>query len=321
MKPLSIFATICIPVSRPNKTLESCLKKLEVQPVKKFQILLVTKHVQKTKKIARLFPSLSIKISKQKGTGLVGAMNTGLELCRSPIFIRIDDDTEVEKGWFEGITHPFVNEKIGGVTGPTVIPENRKNNRDVISVLTYLDTSNSILVKPLKWFFLSFLYEDKWKEIGKIFKSGTFSFGTNFSQSKKKPGQTVSYLEPSNSAFRTKALRSIGGFDNNFNKGLSEYHELDVCMKLTQNKWKLVFTPKASTFHCVSPTGLRPDAENRLKNFIMWYTKYIGFPDFSHRIRFLANIFTQLLYYSINAVRLHDLSQLKVWNIIFSKFF
>lgn len=57
-----------------------------------------------------------------------------------------------------------------------------------------------------------------------------------------------------NSSFRTTALRAIGGFDHTFAYLLDE---TDVCLRLVDAGWKVVYEPSAVVFHQFAPSHIR----------------------------------------------------------------
>src|SRR5690242_15459210 len=116
-------ADVFIPTANNIKALQKCLETLSQQSNKKFLVHVVSKSKDsRIESLVKGYKSLSIKYTVQKRKGLVGATNDALSKSFSKIFIRIDDDVEVSKNWIQSILDTFHSgEKIGGVTGPTIV--------------------------------------------------------------------------------------------------------------------------------------------------------------------------------------------------------
>ena len=66
--------------------------------------------------------------------GIVNAMNIALKKSKGEILVRIDDDVRLPKTWLEELIKPFDDPKVAGVTGPTLVPEERRGNRISIKI-------------------------------------------------------------------------------------------------------------------------------------------------------------------------------------------
>lgn len=289
-------ATICIPTTRTSDTLNDCLESLANQTNKDFNILLITRD--KLEKAPSSMPRLSI--IQQTRPGLIGAMNDALDHVDTEHLIRIDDDVTVTPAWYETILQTFKDPSVGGVTGPTVIPDDELQSRDVIRVLTGLEKTKNIILLPLRWLYLDYLYEGKLRAVSSFLRSGVFTLGSNFKESTqlKKPLE-VDYGEACNYAYRTKLLKEIGGFDEYYTRGLSEYNEPDVAYKIRALGYKILFHPKVAVDHHIGngTAASRGEATYRIRNWIHFYKKYVfdGTPDAA--LRFAVHIVLQNTYY------------------------
>ena len=300
-------ATICIPTTRSSHAIYECLDSLEAQSNRSFQVILVTK-VKAPKRMSRAkIYSFPITVMKQKRDGLVGAMNDGFDKTTTEYFIRIDDDVVLDTGWFNNIIKPFDDQKVGGVTGPTLIDDIRRDERDVFSFLKKIE--KNILLKKL---IIEYLYEDKLYEVSTSLPSGVFTLGSNFAKYIPKKSIMVNNLEACNFAVRTQLLRACGGFDEVFINGLSDYHEADIAMKIQKAGYSIVFHPKAITHHNIK-RGIhdtRPNAYHRIQNFIRFYKRHFIIDSLDDLMRFSTNLLVQNCYYMYTGLKRRDISQL-----------
>lgn len=294
-------ADIFIPTLNRIHSLKRCLESLNKQTIKNFRIILVGKEKNKEiRNLIKSFKNLKIIYRLQKKPGLVAAANLALSISQSRLFVRIDDDVEVDKNWFKNILLTFrLDKKIGAVTGPTLLTEKGIASRDVTKVLETTRKSQNIFLHFFYSFYNYYLCENKLYEVAKFFKSGAFSIGSNFKTSLKLKSREVENLEACNFASLTGILKQIGGFDQTFSQGLGEYHEADVAFKIRKLAWKIIFNPKVKLWHRLesSPVEIRPDSLNRLKNFIFFYKRHIGFKNLDYFFRFAANVCCQVSYH------------------------
>ncbi|MDA1317044.1 MAG: glycosyltransferase family 2 protein [bacterium] len=300
------LATICIPTTRSEDAIYDCLDSLETQSNKSFQVIIVSKS--KTKNVATQARSYSYPISKviQKREGLVGAMNDGLDKTKTEYFIRIDDDVTLDKRWFEHIILPFKKKNVGGVTGPTLIDKTRLKERDVFAFLTQIKKNN--LLRKL---IIEYLYENKIFEVSTFLKSGVFTLGSNFKEYIPKKSVQVNNFEACNFAVRTNLLKKLGGFDDVFAKGLGEYHEADIAMKIQKAGYSILFHPKAIAHHTISRDSgtTRKDAYHRIQNFIHFYKRHFIIDSLDDLMRFSTNLLVQNCYYVYTGIKRRDISQ------------
>ena len=307
-------ADIFIPTSRNVKILTRCLNSLDNQSKKKFQLIIVGKNTDMfiEEIIKKYNKKLTIQYFVQEKPGLVGAANTALRYSSSPIFIRIDDDVIVSKNWLSEILLMFKDTKIGAVTGPTYIQNKDTVGRDSISFYDRLLHPNAMM-KYVSILYNQLLYEGKMFAVGIFLSNGAFSIGSNFKECipTTNPFEVMN-VEGCNFAVRTSLLNRIGGFDTTFQKGLGEYHEADIALKIRMAGKIIIFNPKAFLYHKIqnSLASTRPDAYNRIKNHLIFFKKYFKIRSPSTFFRFALYLGMQNLYYFYKFVSSRDSSQL-----------
>lgn len=294
-------ADIFIPTTGNVKALNLCLKSLERQPNKYFKIILVAnKKMAEIEKLISNFRTLRINYLIQRELELVGAANAALKNSTNSIFIRIDDDVVVTRYWLANIIKTFnSDQKIGAVTGPTLMTEKGMSSRDSIMILEELRRSKNFIFKILFILYKNYIYEGKLYAVSAFAKSGAFSLGSNFRKYIPKISQEVENLEACNFAVKKSLLKKIGGFDKTFERGLGEYHEADVAFKIRNLGYKIIFDPKVKVQHKVelSRKKIRPDAWRRISNFIVFYRRHIGIKNLDYFCRFLTNVLFQNSYH------------------------
>lgn len=306
-------ASIFIPTSNNINALKPCLKSLQNQSRKDFNIILIGKEKNEDiENLTYVFKTLRIKYLIQKKPGLVTAANEALKKTKSKIFIRIDDDIVADQNWFKNILETFrLNKNIGAVTGPTIINSKNTSSRDLIYYLKKRRNRN-LLFKLINIIYHKYLFENKTYEVGKFLRSGVFTIGSNFKQYIPKTIIDVDNLEACNFACKTNILRKIGGFDKVFSKGLGEYHEADVAFKIKSLKLKILFNPKVKVNHEIKNNHtVRPESYYRIQNFIVFYKRYFKIDSFDTLLRFTLYLMVQNLYYSFKFLSTGKIDQLK----------
>lgn len=261
--------------NRPDSLLD-CLRSLEKQTYKNFDVIIVNGGDAEGVAEVAAKSGLSYKIVQQKRKGLVEARNLCWRESHSDIVCIIDDDLVVSPNWLDEIIKTFKSdEAIGGVTGPTVISKLRSAGRDALSLIELFEKGN-IFWRVIGKFYFGFIMEGKVKEIGKILKCGTFTLGSNY------PGSAmgdklidVDYLEACHMCLRRGLIEKVGGFDHCYT-GTGEWHEPDLAFKIRKLGYRLIFNQRAATEHRVSQQGVfhkRTFAFERSNNFIKYYFK------------------------------------------------
>ena len=279
--------------NRPD-ALSECLQSLKKQTFKNFDIIIVNGGDRKpVEEIVKRF-NLSIKIIQQIKKGLVEARNFCWKETQADIVCIIDDDSVVSKTWLEEVLKTFsLSEQIGGVTGPTLIGEEREKKRDSILLVKRFEKGN-IFWRSLGRFYLNFILQGRVREIGRILDCGTFSIGSNFSDCLSRENIfEVDYLEACHMCFRRKLIEQAGGFDYVY-KGTGEWNEPDLAFKVKKLGYRLVFNPKAITEHRISIQGVfqnRTYAFERIVNFITFYFTHIKPNTLSKIVRFYLYLF------------------------------
>lgn len=271
--------SIVIPTYNRRMSLKGCLDSLIKQTYRNFEVIVVDGgSTDSTRELVYEYSlKLPIIFSVQKG-GLVLKMNEGLRISRGEIVIRTDDDVIADSNWLWEIVNTFaVSQNVGGVTGPTIIPEDRLQNRDVFTFLRKF-ADEGLLWELARSIYIKIFLEGKPHYVGRVFKSGAWAPGSNFPTSANiKNLVDVDTLEACNMALRKSLIEKVHGFDDTY-RTLAEWSEVDLCFRIRKLGYKLIFNPKAVVFHMVSHAGIfieRTHAYDRMVNFIHFYLNHI----------------------------------------------
>ena len=217
---------------------------------------------------SQTFKDFEVIIASEKG--IVNAMNKALEKAEGEIFIRLDDDVVMPRTWLEELVTPFLSDPmIGGVTGPTFVPVDRRKNRDSIRIWE----------KPNR--FLRWLSECDKANPARIYKCGMVSYDSNYEERffNQMEAFEPDHLEGTNWAMRIGLIKEVGGFDTKFD-GVAEWFDTDVEQKVKNMGYSLLYNPKAYLWHLLDFTESyndRFDGVGRIKNWVRYHGRHSKF--------------------------------------------
>jgi GT2 family glycosyltransferase len=300
--------SVVIPTLRRSEELEECLDALSKQTFKNFEVIIVNNKGELNYLKNKYF---NISVVQQNKEGLVSARNIGLFNAKGRIVSFIDDDVVVSESWTQEIFNTFSKRlNIGGVSGPTLIPQELIDNRDILSFQNKIE--RNVFWKIIGKIYTYFVLENQPKAIGRIFKSGAFSLGSNYIESTKIATE-VDYLEACNMSFRKDILDNIGGFSLEY-KGIGDWSEPDLAFRVRKVGYRLFFNPKAIVHHRISQQGVYDqrgqDSYQRTKNFIHFYFKWIRPNTLNKLLRFNFNLLFINLYWLYKFFKTHDFAWL-----------
>ena len=295
------------------ESLRSCLESLIRQTYKNFEVIIVDGgSIDNTKEVINLFSKeLDIALITERRLWLSLVRDLGWRNARGEIISWIDDDVVVTDNWIEEVIKVFnISHDIGGVSGPTIIPKDRLDYRDIFILH---NDKKGILWKIIAKIYRDFFLEGKPYAIGQIFRCGAWSPGSNFVSCLNLDGLTnVDYLEACNMSFRKSLVERVDGFDQNF-RSVSEWCEVDLSFKIRKLGYRLVFNPKAVIHHIVSQTGIykkRTFAYDRMLNFIYFYLKDIRLDSLNKAIRFSLYLLFLNVYWLYKFIKTKNINWL-----------
>ncbi|MFA5356550.1 MAG: glycosyltransferase [Candidatus Omnitrophota bacterium] len=255
-----------------------------------------------------------VRFYLQKKPGIVAAMNEALEYCTGDIFTRTDDDVEIPPDWLKEITAVFSRfPDAGGATGPTIIPAEKLDNRDLTLFNKKISEPRNIFWKIFKAVYHDYFMEGEPFAVSRFYRCGAFSLGSNYELSRElKDTIAVDYLESCNWSVKLELIRRIGGFDQRYG-GLSEYFEADAVYRVKRLGFKMYFNPRAGIRHLVDKGGnfkARSGTFGRANNFILFYLKNIKPDTLDKAFRFLSYLLFINSYFVYCFIRGRNFRQL-----------
>lgn len=171
-----------------------------------------------------------IRLVHEPVRGLSIARNRGIRESTAPIVAFMDDDAELSPDWIEAMLGAFTDHEKTGAAGGKI-------------VLEHLSPPPA-WITPLHCLFM-----------------GAFDCGNQV--------QTLSYPHYPrglNMAFSREALERIGGFSPHLGKigqSLMCFEEIDICYRLAEQGWTILYVPDALATHLIEPFRYEPS----------WYTR------------------------------------------------
>jgi len=307
--------SVLIPTKNRSRSLARCLDSLTKQSFTDFEVVIVDGgSTDETRCVVEKYSGkLRIIFEIQKG-GLIPQQNKGWRISNGEILVRIDDDIIATPGWLNAIVETFkISDEIGGVTGPTIIPENRKKFRDLF-LFQEKFKNGGIFWRLLGKVYFNYFMEGQPFAVGKWFKSGAFSLGSNYPECLNLKGPIeVDHHEACNMAVKKILLEKIGGFDETY-IGIGEFNEPDVSFKIRKLGYKIMFNPKAAVYHLPSKEGFfkeRPNSYGRVLNFINFYFKHIKPNTPDKFVRFFSYLLFLNGYFIYKAITSGQINQLR----------
>lgn len=299
-----------------NDDLARCLRALEQQTDPDFNIVIANGgDPQALQHTVAEFPTLRITVVTQERKGIVEARNLAWKRSAADVVCLIDDDLVVAPQWLEQVRSTFLSDpRIAGVSGPTIIPEERRGLRDFASYLEKFGERKNPFVRAAGALYLSVVLEHKMFEVGRILKSGVFTPGSNYENCLALRGLIdVDYLEACHMCYRRSVLEELGGFDYAYT-GTGEWNEPDFSFKARAAGHRLVFDPQAVTYHYISQSGVftaRTNSFERSRNFVIFYRRWIKANTMEKFFRFGFNLLCINTYWVIKFLQTGNMDWLK----------
>ena len=212
--------TVLIPTYRRPKDLGRCLEALQKQIRPADEVLVIVRNTDaETWELLEAFKrgELPLRIVTVKVTGVVAAMNAGLDTAQGDIIAITDDDAVAHSDWLAHLeNHYLADDRVGGVGG-----------RDWLYNGTQLEDGAREMVGRVQWF-------------GRLIGNHHLGVG--------KPRE-VDVLKGVNSSYRRSALASIRFDQRLLGTGAQIHNELGLCLALRRAGWKLIYDPAAAVDH------------------------------------------------------------------------
>ena len=211
---------VIVPTYRRSQDLARCLEALQNQTRLADEVIVVVRDTDtETRSFLANFDhkNLALRTAEVTVTGVVAAMNIGLDAATADIVAFTDDDAAPHQDWLARIeSHYLADAKIGGVGG-----------RDWVYHGTELEDGTSGIVGKVRWF-------------GRVI--GNHHIGTG-------EAREVDVLKGVNMSFRRSAIAQWHFDPRMKGSGAQVHFELAFSLKLKRAGWKLIYDPKIAVNH------------------------------------------------------------------------
>jgi glycosyltransferase involved in cell wall biosynthesis len=223
--------TVIVPTYRRTKDLARCLEELQKQTRPADEVILVVRDTDtETWAFLEAFNlgSLPLRTETVSITGVVAAMNTGLEVAKGDIIAFTDDDAGPHPDWLERIeAHFLADDRVGGVGG-----------RDWVYHGTELEDGAREVVGQVQWF-------------GRVIGNHHIGVGEP---------REVDVLKGVNMSFRRAAIAGLRFDPRMRGTGAQVHFEVAFTLALRRAGWTLIYDPKVAVDHF---RGQRFDEDKR----------------------------------------------------------
>lgn len=211
--------TVLVPTYRRPQDLTRCLHALQIQTRPADEVLVTVRDTDAPTwaLLETLNLQLPLRTLVMKVSGVVAAMNAGLDAAQGDILAITDDDAAPHTDWLARIEAHFLSdERVGGVGG-----------RDWVYHGTQLEDGACQVVGRVQWF-------------GRVIGNHHIGIG--------KPRE-IDVLKGVNSSYRRTAYAALR-FDQRLRgTGAQSHNEIPFCLALRQAGWKLIYDPEVAVDH------------------------------------------------------------------------
>lgn len=211
------LSVVIVTLGRPDE-LRICLDHLARQVCPVDEIIVVDADPRRTAEAVVTANPTVHYVHFENGVGkMTEARNIGLRESRGDVVAYLDDDANATSRWSDRLYRIF-NEQPGvGALGGTTLQNGRGGSG----------------ISPC--------------QIARISTWGDFT--GHFDESVHEAIE-VDHLIGCNMAFRTRAIRGVGGFCSYFRDSCCTYEEVDLAIRLKNAGWSIWFDPEVRVDHC-----------------------------------------------------------------------
>lgn len=186
-------------------------------------------------------------ITNEKNLGFARACNQGARMASTDYLLFLNNDTEPKKGWLEPLLNILTQDNsVGAVGGKLLFPDGTIQHAGVVIF------NDQKLPDPLV---ARHIYYGQPMDIAEA------------NQLHQYQALTAACL-----LIRKSAFNEAGGFDENYWNG---YEDVDLCFKLQEKGWKLVYQPESVIIHHESKSG--PERFSKVsENIQRLHSKWTG---------------------------------------------
>lgn len=264
--------TIIVPAYNAEKTIRKCIESFLGIDYPKYDIIIIDDgSTDKTLEIISEYKD-KLTIIRNQHSGPSKCRNDAAKISKVGFLAFTDSDCVVDKNWLNELIKGFVNEKIVGVGGVQLSPQDEtKFGRSVQSFF------------ELTGFLGGYIKHNEYPE--------------SSIEDQNLRIREVSHNPSCNAMYRKDIFLEVGGFDET----LWPSEDVDLDYRLKKKGYKFMFNPEAIVYH------YRPQSLSHLSNMMYRYgvtqgilTKRYGFFRAIQFVPFLILSFLALLFINLN---------------------
>lgn len=210
--------SIIIPTYKRVEALHKCLEGIRLQTRAPNEIILIVRNTDhQTLQHLSLMDITNTKIVLIEQSGVIAALNEGIQQCGGSIVVLTDDDTVPHVDWLEKLERHYLSKPdIGGVGG-----------RDIVHFRGVPIPAGKRQVGVIKPY-------------GRIIGNHHIGLGD---------AREVDILKGANMSFRREAIKGLK-FDGKLKgTGAQVHNELEFSLAVKSKGWKLIYDPKVCVDH------------------------------------------------------------------------
>lgn len=238
----------------------NCLGSIyDYQSSRPFEVIIIDNASSdgSTQEIREKFPSVTC-VSNNKNYGFAMANNQGIKLAKGEYLLFLNPDTIVHPGALDYLIDFMDDNKDVGACGPKLLNEDGSTQRSTREFPSYRGA----------------LYRFTFLKYFKIFKNSYRSWLMKDFDHKSQ--EDVDQLMGAALLVRKSIIDKIDGFDENF---FMYYEEVDLCYRIKQYGWRIVFLPQACIAHLGGRSSQQIPAAKRimmLRSLLKYFRKNHG---------------------------------------------
>ncbi|MFU8874021.1 glycosyltransferase [Micromonospora sp. SL4-19] len=230
----SPFVSVVVPTCGRTPLFESALDSLAALDYPHYEIVVVDNAPQVTG-TARIVAGRAaddprFRYTSEPRPGVAHARNRGLAEARGGIVAFADDDVILDRAWLRHLVDGFTDDEVAGVTGQVLARE--------------LDTPSQIWLEQYGGYGKG-CQRRRFDRAGSATLEAGGTHRVDLPPSSLHPYLPGSYGSGANMAFRTDALRRLGGFDPRLRSG----EDIDVLLRTVLAGHALAYEPGAIVWH------------------------------------------------------------------------
>lgn len=241
--------SIIIPVFNKVEFTKKCLEAIvKNTPSELYEVLIIDNaSTDGTRDFLKCLEGDVKIITNDKNLGFSKACNQGARKASTDYLLFLNNDTEPRKGWLEPLLNILTQDNsVGAVGGKLLFPDGTIQHAGVVIF------DDQKLPDPLV---ARHIYYGQPMDIAEV------------NQLRRYQALTAACL-----LMRKSAFNEVGGFDEGYWNG---YEDVDLCFKLQEKGWKLVYQPEGVVIHHESKSG--PERFSKiLENIQRLHSKWIG---------------------------------------------